>query len=109
MCRIIQRFLIKAMVVECPAQAAVGVSFYHMRSYSENHGDNDGLVSPESAAWAYYKGLVTGSVKGVSHWNAIDWHWGDICGKRRERMPKKLPGVACFYSRLVKELKAAGF
>lgn len=71
--------------------------------------DNDGLVSPESAAWAYYKGLVTGSVKGVSHWNAIDWHWGDICGKRRERMPKKLPGVACFYSRLVKELKAAGF
>ena len=75
------------------------------------HGENDGLVTPKSAAWAYYRGLIPGSVKGVSHWNAIDWHWTDFCAKRRsEKIERGEPasGVAYFYIRLAKELKAAG-
>ena len=74
-------------------------------------GEDDGLVTLNSAAWAYYRGLVPGSVKGVSHWNAIDWHLADFCTKcRGKKSVVKDPafGVTCFYIRLAKELGAAG-
>lgn len=59
------------------------------------HGDSDGLVTPESARWGRWRGIL----EGVSHQQLVDVFRRDsggfdICG---------------FYIRLVQELVQLGF
>lgn len=62
-------------------------------------GENDGLVSIESAKWGSYLGLIIPEKKGISH--------GDVIDLTR----KNLPGfdVCEFYVDLIKKLKEKGF
>lgn len=63
-------------------------------------GENDGLVTPDSAKWGNYLGLITGAGRrGVSH--------GDMVDLMRENIPGF--NVMEFYVDIVKGLKEKGF
>lgn len=62
-------------------------------------GENDGLVSIESAKWGDYLGLITPEKKGISH--------GDMVDLTRKNLPNF--DVCEFYVNLIKNLKEKGF
>ena len=63
-------------------------------------GENDGLVSVESAKWGEFKGVFSNArTRGISH--------GDIIDLKREDY--KSFDVLETYVRIVKELKENGF
>jgi len=70
-------------------------------------GKNDGLVTPASAEWANFRGIVTGvSNRGISHCDEVDL--------RRQRFtkkeaPDKIGDIADFYINVVAELKERGY
>lgn len=70
-------------------------------------GDNDGMVSPVSAEWTNFKGVLRGaSRRGISHSDIIDL-------RRRKLTKKSAPGkisdIVDFYKELVPQLKAMGY
>ncbi len=69
-------------------------------------GENDGLVTPESAEWGDFRGTFTGnSNRGVSHCDEVDM--------RRHRLTKRegdgISDIPEFYAGIVKELAERGF
>ena len=63
-------------------------------------GANDGLVTPESAMWGDFRGIVTNQKhRGISHGDMIDLKREDYRGF----------DVVEFYVKLVEELKNRGF
>jgi triacylglycerol lipase len=72
-------------------------------------GDNDGMVSVDSAKWENFKGVHTApSHRGISHADVVDF--------RRRRFTSRLPSsngevsdIAKFYIDVVKELKEMGY
>ncbi len=61
-------------------------------------GENDGLVTPESAKWGEYRGLLPGGRLGISHADMVDL-------RRRDR---KGTGVRGIYVDIAASLKEAG-
>ena len=70
-------------------------------------GENDGLVTPESAKWTNFKGVLRGQTRrGISHVDSID------ARRKYFHSPKSVTGesnVLEFYINLVSELKKMGF
>ncbi len=70
-------------------------------------GENDGLVTPESATWTNFKGVLRGpSNRGISHADEVDL--------RRMRFTKKadkegVSDIVGVYIKIVSELKDKGF
>jgi triacylglycerol lipase len=70
-------------------------------------GENDGLVTPTSATWTNFKGVLKGSTnRGISH--------ADVVDLRRYRFAKKtindkVSDIKNFYVDLVTELKELGY
>jgi triacylglycerol lipase len=70
-------------------------------------GENDGLVTPGSAAWSNFKGVLRGTTnRGISH--------ADIVDLRRRRFTKKtsidkISDIKDFYIELVAGLKKSGY
>ena len=63
-------------------------------------GASDGLVTPESAMWGEFRGIVTNRKhRGISHGDMIDLKREDYSGF----------DVVEFYVKLVEELKHKGF
>jgi len=69
-------------------------------------GENDGMVTPSSAEWANYRGIVDSPTKrGISHDNMVD--------RRRRRLTKKTAegkysDITDFYVEMIEGLKARG-
>ena len=72
-------------------------------------GDNDGMVSVDSATWANFRGVHTSpSRRGISH--------ADVVDMRRMRFTSKPPknddqvsDIVIFYVNIIRELKELGF
>jgi triacylglycerol lipase len=70
-------------------------------------GDSDGMVTPASATWTNFRGVIKGSTRrGISHADEVDL--------RRRRFSKKTKtghyhDICDFYLQMVKELKQSGF
>lgn len=70
-------------------------------------GENDGLVTPKSATWTNFKGVLRSATnRGISH--------ADVVDLRRHRFTKKtrvdrISDIRDFYIDLVAELKEKGF
>ncbi|MCX7678900.1 MAG: alpha/beta hydrolase [Spirochaetes bacterium] len=62
-------------------------------------GDNDCLVSVESAKWGRFRGVITGTDDGVNHFNEINHFFGVTPGWDAE----------AFYVEVVAELKKMGY
>ena len=73
---------------------------------SHEEGENDGLLSPCSAKWSNFKGVVRSNGRsGISHCDIADW-------RRRPLTKKKGPGVSDmldFYRDLFTDLAERGF
>ena len=66
-------------------------------------GDNDGLVSVESAKWGNFRGVYSGPEgKGISHPEACD-------GREKLSDKRGLGNISDFYCKLVSELREMGF
>ena len=66
-------------------------------------GDNDGLVSVESAKWGNFRGVYSGPEgKGISHPEACD-------GREKLSDKRGLGNISGFYCKLVSELREMGF
>ena len=70
-------------------------------------GENDGLVTPESAKWTNFKGVLKGSTnRGISHADEVDL--------RRMKLSKKIESgyvndICEVYVQIVSDLKSMGF
>jgi triacylglycerol lipase len=70
-------------------------------------GENDGLVTPSSATWGNYKGVLKGATnRGISHADAVDFRRRKFTKKS---VKNKISDIKCFYVNLVAELKELGF
>lgn len=70
-------------------------------------GENDGLVTPESAAWTNFQGILRASTRrGISHADAVDM-------RRRKLSSKIHPGcvndICDVYLQVVSEIKSRGY
>ena len=74
---------------------------------SLTEGANDGLVTPSSAAWTNFRGVLKGVTnRGISHLDSVDF--------RRHRFTKKtmvnkVADIRDFYVGIAAELKEMGF
>ena len=67
-------------------------------------GENDGLVTPTSAAWTNFRGVLRGSTRrGISHADEVDIRRMNFTQKKDDASD-----IRCFYINLVAELKAMG-
>lgn len=86
--------------------------FYFTRKASNRHdGDNDGLISVDSAKWGLFRGIFTGGGKrGLSHADETDFfkrsYDGDSALYDDDNIYKDIPQI---YVRIVKDLKERGF
>ena len=70
-------------------------------------GENDGLVTPESAKWGEFKGILKGrSNRGISHADEVDM--------RRRRLSRKneagfVSDICDIYVKIVRDLRQNGF
>jgi triacylglycerol esterase/lipase EstA (alpha/beta hydrolase family) len=70
-------------------------------------GENDGLVTPRSAQWGHYKGILKGRTnRGISHADEVDM--------RRRRLSKKsedgyVSDICDAYIQIVQDIKKLGF
>ena len=69
-------------------------------------GENDGLVSVESARWGeHFSVLRSNSFRGISHLDAIDLRRRPLTGRTGDGVSD----ICAFYVELVEDLKARGF
>lgn len=69
-------------------------------------GENDGLLTPDSAKWGDFKGIFRGSAnRGISHCDEVDLRRRKFTGKSGEGVSDILE----VYSDILKELKNKGF
>ena len=73
-------------------------------------GENDGLVSVESAKWANFRGVIEGQkFLGISHAHEVDAYRTNPKLKEANGLPKNSKTIRDFYINLIAELKEKGF
>lgn len=73
-------------------------------------GDNDGVVSVESAKWGKFRGTIEGrGFFGISHPHEVDGYRTNPRLKENESLPSGSKTIRDFYISLVRELKDTGF
>lgn len=73
-------------------------------------GENDGLVSVESAKWANFRGVIEGQkFLGISHAHEVDAYRTNPKIKEADGLPKNSKTIRDFYINLIAELKEKGF
>ena len=73
-------------------------------------GENDGLVSVESAKWANFRGVIEGQkLLGISHAHEVDAYRTNPKIKEADGLPKNSKTIRDFYINLIAELKEEGF
>lgn len=86
--------------------------FYFTRKAANRHdGDNDGLISVESARWGLFRGVFTcGGKRGLSHADETDFfrrsYEGDSVLYDDDNTYKDIPQI---YARIANDLKERGF
>lgn len=69
-------------------------------------GENDGLVTPESATWTNFKGILRGTTRrGISHADEVDVRRMNFTKKTSEN---RISDIRKFYIDIVSELKQMG-
>lgn len=82
------------------ADPAMSFFYYKIKSIE---GDNDGLVSVESAKWGNFRGVYSGPEgKGISHPEACD-------GRINLTEKKELGNISGLYIKMVSELREMGY
>ncbi len=72
-------------------------------------GENDGLVSVESAKWGNFRGVIEGrGFFGISHPHEVDGYRTNPKIKESENLPHGSKTIRDFYIGLVRELKEKG-
>ncbi len=70
-------------------------------------GENDGLVTPKSAAWTNFRGVFRGSTKrGISHADEVDIRRMRLSSKKSSQ---RIDDICDVYCQIVAELKASGY
>ena len=70
-------------------------------------GENDGLVTPKSAAWTNFRGVFRGSTKrGISHADEVDIRRMRLSSKKSSQ---RINDICDVYCQIVAELKASGY
>lgn len=70
-------------------------------------GENDGLVTPESAAWTNFQGVLHGATRrGISHADEVDVRRRNFCKKTEH---DGISDIREFYIEHVSHLKQMGF
>lgn len=70
-------------------------------------GESDGLVTPKSAKWANFKGILRGSTsRGISHADEVDLRRRKLCKKRKTGCVNDICDV---YLKIVRDLKKLGY
>lgn len=73
-------------------------------------GENDGLVSVESAKWANFRGVIEAQkFFGISHAHEVDAYRTNPKIKEADGLPKNSKTIRDFYINLVGELKEKGY
>lgn len=73
-------------------------------------GENDGLVSVESAKWGNFRGVIEGQkLLGISHAHEVDAYRTNPKLKEANGLPKNSKTIRDFYINLIAELKEEGF
>ena len=73
-------------------------------------GENDGLVSVESAKWANFRGVIEAQkFLGISHAHEVDAYRTNPKIKEADGLPKNSKTIRDFYINLIAELKEEGF
>jgi triacylglycerol lipase len=73
-------------------------------------GENDGLVSVESAKWADFRGVIEAQkFFGISHAHEVDAYRTNPKIKEADGLPKNSKTIRDFYINLIAELKEKGF
>ena len=73
-------------------------------------GNNDGVVSVESAKWGKFRGTIEGrGFFGISHTHEVDGYRTNPRLKESESLPTGSKTIRDFYISLVRELKDTGF
>ncbi|MCI8554853.1 MAG: hypothetical protein HFJ80_07920 [Clostridiales bacterium] len=69
-------------------------------------GPNDGLLTPEAAAWTNFRGIISGnSARGISHFDEVDLRRKRITHKQGEGVQD----ITEFYKEIVRDLCDKGF
>ena len=72
-------------------------------------GDNDGMVSVDSATWANFKGVYTSpSKRGISHADVVDWTRMKFTSRTPEK-DNEVSDIVLFYVNIIRDLKAMGY
>lgn len=70
-------------------------------------GENDGLLTPDSARWTNFKGIIrSSSIRGISHCDEVDMRRRPFT---RKQIDGKISDITAFYLSVVAELKSGGF
>lgn len=70
-------------------------------------GENDGLVTPKSATWTNFKGIIRGSTRrGISHADEVDIRRRRLSHKKSS---ERINDICDFYYKIVAELKSSGY
>ncbi len=70
-------------------------------------GENDGLITPHSASWANFRGVVhSASNRGISHCDEVDLRRRPFTKKR---VQDRVSDITDFYKDIVADLKRRGF
>ena len=73
-------------------------------------GESDGLVTPASAQWGNFRGIVRSTTRrGVSHWDEIDLKHQPLSKNVATESMFRISDITDFYSLLAKELAEKGF
>lgn len=72
-------------------------------------GDNDGMVSVDSATWENFKGVHTSpSRRGISHADVVDWTRMRFTSRTPEK-DNEVSDIIIFYVNIIRDLKAMGY
>ncbi|MEL7657210.1 MAG: hypothetical protein AAGU75_15035 [Bacillota bacterium] len=70
-------------------------------------GENDGLVTPDSAAWTNFRGVMRGSTnRGISHADEVDMRRMKFCSKIK---PGYISDICDAYLQIVSDIKCRGY
>ncbi len=82
----------------------LGITYAIVKNYE---GENDGLVSVESAKWGNFRGVLRGTgIRGISHMDEVNVLTGNL---KIEKMDNGATTILDFYVNMLKDLKTRGY